>query len=72
MSPEYRFNADELIKILKVWDEFLPGRENIHLIACGRTALTLLGYKSSTADIDFLIPNISEHKRLIHFLERAG
>lgn len=69
---EYRVNADELMNTLKTWDALLPGKEKIHLIACGGTALTLLGYKASTVDVDFVIPNRSEHKRLTHFLEQAG
>jgi len=42
------------------------------LIACGGTALTLLGYKASTKDVDFLVPNEKEYKRLVEFLRRAG
>ncbi|MBI3307609.1 MAG: hypothetical protein HYZ84_07385 [Candidatus Omnitrophica bacterium] len=72
MASEYRVNADQLTHILMTWDELIPGREKIHLIACGGTALTLLGYKPSTVDVDFLIPIESEYKRLIKFLEQAG
>jgi len=72
MSPEYRLNADQLIKTLMAWDGLIPGREKVHLIACGGTALTLLGYKPSTLDVDFLIPVVSEHKRLTTFLAQAG
>ena len=49
---EYRFNADELMRALGVWDSVLPGRGKIHLIACGGMALTRLGYKESTKDVD--------------------
>jgi len=42
------------------------------LIACGGTALTLLGYKESTKDVDFLVPEEKEYKQLTQFLERAG
>src|SRR3989338_785756 len=72
MAPEYRISSDQLIETLTVWDSLLPGREKIHLIACGGTALTLLGYKLSTVDVDFLVPVESEYKRLIEFLEQAG
>ena len=46
----YRVLADELMETLGAWDELIPGREKIRLIACGGTALTLLGYKESTKD----------------------
>ena len=69
---EYRFNADELIKTLTAWDEVLPGRGKIHLIGCGGTALTLLGYKESTKDVDFLVPVEREYKRLTQFLKDAA
>lgn len=72
MENKYRINADELIQTLAVWDELITGREKIHLIACGGTALTLLGYKPSTLDVDFLVPVENEYKRLIAFLRQAG
>ena len=72
MAPEYRINSDQLIEILNAWDDLLPGRRKIHLIACGGTALTLLGYKPSTVDVDFLVPEESEYKLLTEFLEQAG
>jgi hypothetical protein len=72
MAPEYRINSDQLIETLTVWDDLLPGREKIRLIACGGTALTLLGYKPSTVDVDFLVPIEDEYKRLVQFLEQAG
>lgn len=42
------------------------------MIACGGTALTLLGYKPSTLDVDLLVPEADEYQRLINFLKRAG
>jgi len=72
MTPEYRINSDELIKTLMVWDELIPGRDKIHLIACGGTALTLLGYKPSTVDVDFLVPVKNEYERLVGFIKQAG
>lgn len=72
MAAGYRVSADALMQILQVWDEHLTGTEKIHLIACGGTALTLLGHKPSTVDADFLIPVEAEYKRLIHFLKQAG
>ena len=68
----YRINANELTQILKAWDEVVPGRGKIHLIACGGTALTLQGYKESTKDADFLIPQEQEYKRLVQFLKQTG
>lgn len=69
---EYRLNADELVRTLTAWDDVLPGRGKIHLIGCGGTALTLLGYKESTKDVDFLVPVEKEYKGLTQFLKDAG
>ncbi len=69
---EYRQGKNQLIDTLKKWDKFIPGRATIHLIACGGTALTLLGYKESTKDVDFMVPLEAEHHRLVQFLENAG
>ena len=69
---EYRVGLDELMTILGAWDQALPIRGKIHLIACGGTALTLLGYKESTKDVDLLVPNETEFEKLIHFLRNAG
>ena len=69
---EYRLKANELIHTLVAWNELLSGKGKIHLIACGGTALTLLGYKESTKDVDFLVPNEDDYERLIEFLTKAG
>ena len=69
---DYRVLADELTETLGAWDELIPGREKIRMIACGGTALTLLGYKESTKDVDFLLPDKGEYERLVKFLEGAG
>jgi len=69
---EYRVTAEELKRTLASWDAVLPGRGKIHLIACGGTALSLLGYKESTKDVDLLVPNEKEYERLQKFLSRAG
>ena len=69
---DYRVLADELTETLGAWDELIPGRGKIRLIACGGTALTLLGYKESTKDVDFLLPDESEYERLVKFLEEAS
>lgn len=68
----YRIGAKELKETLKAWDQTLPGRGKIHLIACGGTALTLLGHKESTKDVDFLVPEKKEYIRLTQFLKQAG
>ncbi len=67
----YRQGKNELISALEEWDKFIPGGR-IHLIACGGTALTLLGYKESTKDVDFMVPVEREYGRLIQFLIKAG
>ena len=69
---EYRVTAAQLKQTLASWDALFPGRGKIRLVACGGTALSLLGYKESTKDVDFLVPNEQEYKRLRRFLTRAG
>jgi hypothetical protein len=44
----------------------------VHLIACGGTALTLLGVKDSTKDIDLLVPGEDEHDYLVNILKQLG
>lgn len=68
---EYRSNKNQLLAELRKWDSLITGR-TIHLIACGGTALTLLGYKESTKDVDFIVPDDREYERLIEFLTNAG
>ena len=53
-----------------MWDSFLNKR--VHLIACGGTALTLLGVKPSTKDIDLMVPNLHEYEYLIRILKQLG
>ena len=69
---DYRLTANELKQTLASWDALFPGRGKIHLVACGGTALSLLGYKESTKDVDLLVPNEKEYERLVRFLTRAG
>ena len=68
----YRQGKSELISTLEEWDKRIPGRTKIRLIACGGTALTLLGYKESTKDVDFIVPVEKEYDVLIQFLKDAG
>lgn len=69
---EYRVTTNALKQTLAAWDALFPGRGKIHLIACGGTALSLLGYKESTKDVDLLVPSEQEYRRLVTFLIRAG
>lgn len=68
----FRHGKSHLMITLEQWDKLIPGRGKIHLIACGGTALTLLGYKESTKDVDFMVPEPREYNRLIQFLKNAG
>ncbi len=66
----YRIDKSGLLERLAAWDGFL--KRKVHLIACGGTALTILGVKDSTKDIDFIVPNVIEYKYLINTLEKLG
>ena len=67
---EYRIDKQGLLDRISVWDGFL--KRKVHLIACGGTAMTLLGIKASTKDIDLLVPNEDEHKYLVNTLKQLG
>ena len=67
---EYRLNKDKLLDELGQWNKFI--KRKVHLIACGGTALTLLDIKPSTKDVDFMVPNESEHKYLTKTLGYLG
>ena len=67
---QYRFGKKDLLDNLGRWNDFL--RKKIHLIACGGTALTLLGIKDTTKDIDFIVPIESEYDYLIKVLQDLG
>ena len=69
---DYRIGVEGLERTLKAWDGLIPGRGKIHLVACGGTALTLMGYKESTKDVDFLVPVAEEYEHLTGFLQKAG
>lgn len=66
----YRLDRNELIEILRGWNHIL--RKKVHMIACGGTAMTLLGVKASTKDIDFMVPDIKEYDYLIQQLSAVG
>jgi len=67
---EYRLNKEDLMKSLMAWDGFL--KKKVHLIACGGTAMTLLGIKPSTRDVDFLVPDEGEYQYLVKILAQLG
>ena len=67
---EYRVDKQSLLDRISAWDTFL--KRKVHLIACGGTALTLLGVKPSTKDIDLIVPNLDEHEYLVTILKQLG
>ena len=66
----YKIDKKELLEIMEQWNRFLKRR--VHLIACGGTAMTLLGVKASTKDVDFMIPRVVEYNYLINILKTIG
>jgi|YelNatPaOPRAMG01_1025707.scaffolds.fasta_scaffold55115_3 hypothetical protein len=66
----YRIDKEGLLERISAWDGFL--KKKVHLIACGGTALTLLGVKSSTKDIDLIVPDLEEYEYLISILKQLG
>jgi hypothetical protein len=67
---EYRLDKNRLLDILGEWNRFL--KRKVHLIACGGTAMTLIGVKSSTKDVDFISPNVREYDYLTKQLKALG
>ena len=67
---EYRLDKNRLLDILGGWNRFL--KRKVHQIACGGTAMTLIGVKFSTKDVDFMTPRVSEHVYLIKQLKALG
>ncbi|MDO8602221.1 MAG: hypothetical protein Q7O04_00010 [Candidatus Omnitrophota bacterium] len=67
---EYRIDNQGLMDRLSAWNGFL--KKDIHLIACGGTALTLLGIKASTKDIDLIVPDLNEYAYLVGILKQLG
>lgn len=66
----YRLDKNRLLDILGEWNHFL--KRKVHLIACGGTAMTLIGVKPSTKDVDFMAPEVGEHGYLIKQLKALG
>jgi len=67
---KYRINKAELWDILEIWSEFSPIK--IRLVACGGTALTIQDLKTSTKDVDFIVPDKKEYNALIKTLKKLG
>mgnify|MGYP003394644142 CR=1 FL=1 len=67
---EYRLTKQHLLDTIALWNRFL--KRKVHLIACGGTALTLLDIKSSTKDVDFMVPDEKEYRYLINMLKDLG
>jgi len=66
----YRIDKEELFARLGDWNAFL--KRKVRLVACGGTALTLLGIKPSTKDIDLIVPDTGEYRYLINTLKELG
>ena len=66
----YRIDKTGFLNEISAWDSFLNKR--VRLIACGGTALTLLGVKASTKDIDLMVPDLDEYNYLIGILRQLG
>ena len=64
---EYRLDKNRLLEILGGWNRFL--KRKVHLIACGGTAMTLIGVKPSTKDVDFMSPEVREYNYLVKQLK---
>ena len=67
---DYRIGRDKLLDRLRLWNGYLQRR--VRLVACGGTALTLLGFKESTKDIDLMVPEPKEYEYLIRMLTSIG
>lgn len=67
---EYRIDNQGLLDRIRAWNSFL--KRKVRLIACGGTALTLSGIKSSTKDADLIVPNYAEYDYLIGILKQLG
>lgn len=67
---KYRLDKQGLLDRISVWDTYL--KRKVRIIACGGTAMTLLGVKDSTKDIDLIVPEVVEYDYLIDTLKRLG
>ncbi|HJX34336.1 MAG TPA: hypothetical protein VJ373_04100, partial [Desulfatiglandales bacterium] len=62
ISSKYRITGRQLIDTIDNWESLI--NFNVKLIGSGGTALTLLGIKESTKDIDMIVPVRKEYERL--------
>ena len=67
---KYRIDKNRLLEVLGEWNNFL--KRKVHLIACGGTAMTLIGVKPSTKDVDFMSPEAREYAYLVKQLRALG
>jgi len=67
---QYRINKTGLLERIGLWNRYL--KKKVHLIACGGTAMTLMGIKDSTKDVDLIVPNPAEHDYLVAVLKQLG
>ena len=67
---DYRLDKNRLMEIMGEWNRFL--KRKVDLIACGGTAMTLMGVKPSTKDVDFMAPEEKEHVYLTKQLKALG
>lgn len=70
VQNKYRLDKNELLDHMRAWNRIL--KRKVHLIACGGTAMTLLGVKESTKDVDFMVPDIREYNYLTKQLPAMG
>jgi len=70
ISSIYRITGRQLIDTIDNWERLVNFK--IKLIGSGGTALTLLGIKESTKDIDMIVPVHKEYERLLTFLRSIG
>ena len=66
----YRIGIDGLYERLEIWNGYLSRK--VRLIACGGTALTLLGFKDSTKDVDLMVPDEREYGSFIGTIQELG
>jgi hypothetical protein len=67
---KYRLDKQDFLDRISIWDTYL--KRKVHIIACGGTAITLLGIKDSTKDIDLVVPEVAEYDYLIKILKDLG
>lgn len=68
-KEEKRLTIDGLKAVLESWDSGLEECDEMNLIACGNTALALMGHKSISKDIELLVPEKKEYGLLILYLK---